>query len=149
MICHSQWFQYGTFWNWLCRVTFTFVNPTIIVISIRQLRKVVPIIIAMYWYVQYSGVTVKGMLDAVAMVNVPIKNHHLPNIMFGLGIFGCYGYSVEEAESTSLVLFSMMSWRPDKGKATWHLCNEWENLTVRIQFYLLLDVWVLYLTLPA
>ncbi len=49
------------------------------------------------------------------MVNVPVYDQHSIYIVLLLGIFGCYGYIVEEAESTGLVDPSMMTWWPHKG----------------------------------
>jgi hydrogenase maturation factor len=96
--------------------TNAFAFSNVEVVALRAVGVELPILVDMQRYVENVGVAFKGILYAISMVYVPIKNQDLAAFVGKVVLthFGRNTDIVEEAEAARLIVFCMMSrWAND------------------------------------
>lgn len=68
----------------------TSTSSNIIVVPFLQVWKIISIIVTMKRHIQHTWVVIENVLDAVSVVNVPVKDEDLFHVMNSLGILGGY-----------------------------------------------------------
>ena len=76
-----------------------------------------PVVVAVHRDVEDARVIVEHVLDAVAMVHVPVEDHDALGALRLDGVLGGHGHVVEDAEAAGLVLLGVVAGRADDGGA--------------------------------
>jgi hypothetical protein len=62
--------------------------------------------------VKDTGVILEDILDALAMVDIPVHDEDPVQPMFLLGVFSCYSHTVEHTEPTGSCPLAVVPRRP-------------------------------------
>lgn len=114
----------------IIRVAHTFCGPrnvdilslastctTVKVVAIRSSWIEPAVFVNVYRNIQYIRVRVESLLNAVAMMNVPVHNENLPAnfLVVNLADLGGNSNVVKHAKSHWAIFFCMVPWWPDDG----------------------------------
>ena len=95
------------------KATLTFSTSGIAVIAVLLSRKIFAVIEPMYRNIHHTIVLIECILRSVAMVNVPVDNQHLADVIHALRMLGAQHDVVEEAETAGFLALGVMSRRPN------------------------------------
>lgn len=89
-------------------------------IRLSQVGPEAPVLIAVPGEVKDAGVILKDILGALTMVDVPVNDEDPVQSMFLLGMLGCYGHTIEHAESIGGGPLAVVPRRPHQGETVAH-----------------------------
>ena len=85
------------------------------------------ILVPVHGHIEDAGVVVEHVLDAVAVVHIPVEDHDALHALHLDGVLGGDRHVVEDAEATGLVLLGVVARRPDDGGAASELPSRLER----------------------
>ena len=89
----------------------------VVVVGLLAAGEEGPVVVAVHRDVEDARVVVEHVLDAVAVVHVPVKDHDALGALRLEGVLGGHGHVVEDAEPAGLVLLGVVAGRADDGGA--------------------------------